>query len=393
MISRSKARSRLLGAVTIAFLVPLLAACGGTADTPTAQLQPTATQGASQPTDTDTGVATQAPTAGGAGQPTDTAQAAQATPSASTGAAGTQSAKLILNFLAGGPQAGFMYAKKLGYYTDAGIDLTIEEGKGSATTAQQVAAGQAEFGYSDAPSVMSVRVKGGPVTIVAPVLQTNGFAIISLKEKNITKVSDLIGKTLAVQPGTAQTALLDAVFLSNNVDKSKVTIVNLDPSALNSSLLQGKVDAILAGADFQGVQITDLGKEINQIFYKDAGVPTVGLSIITRDEIVQNNPDLVARFVAASLKGWDAARKNPDAAAAAVVEQFVSGNKDEILKQLKVDLGLVCAANAKTFGAVPEANWAATYDLLTKYQSLPTTKPVTDYYTTKFIPADAPTCP
>ena len=44
--------------------------------------------------------------------------------------------KLTLNFLAGGPQAGFIYAKKLGYYKDVGIDLTIEEGKGSATTAQ-----------------------------------------------------------------------------------------------------------------------------------------------------------------------------------------------------------------------------------------------------------------
>lgn len=388
---RSKIGSKVLGAVTVAMLVPLFAACGSAADTPVVQVQPTATVEATQ--SVGTGGATQPAVTVGSAQPTNTVETAQATPSASTAARSTQPVKLILNFLAGGPQAGFMYAKKLDYYSDVGIDLTIEEGKGSATTAQQVAAGQAEFGYSDAPSVMSVRVKGGPVTVVAPILQTNGFAIISLKEKNITKVSDLAGKTLAVQPGTAQTALLDAVFLANNVDKTKINIVNLDPSALNSSLLQGQVDAILAGADFQGVQITDQGKEVNEIFYKDAGVPTIGLSIITRDELIQNNPDLVSRFVAASLKGWDAARKNPDAAAAAVVEQFVSGNKDQILKQLKVDLGLVCAANAKSLGAPPEANWNLTYDLLTKYQGLPTTKPVTDYYTTKFIPADAPSCP
>ena len=45
--------------------------------------------------------------------------------------------KLTLNFLAGGPQAGFMYAKKLGLYDKAGINLTIEEGKGSATVTQE----------------------------------------------------------------------------------------------------------------------------------------------------------------------------------------------------------------------------------------------------------------
>jgi len=65
--------------------------------------------------------------------------------------------KLTLNFLAGGPQAGFMYAKKLGYYKDAGIDLTIEEGKGSATTAQQVATNQTDVAFADAPAAMQIR--------------------------------------------------------------------------------------------------------------------------------------------------------------------------------------------------------------------------------------------
>src|SRR5262245_65870382 len=70
--------------------------------------------------------------------------------------------KLTLNFLAGGPQAGFMYAKKLGYYKDAGIDLTIEEGKGSATTAQLVATGQTDVAFADAPAAMQIRSKGAP---------------------------------------------------------------------------------------------------------------------------------------------------------------------------------------------------------------------------------------
>jgi NitT/TauT family transport system substrate-binding protein len=360
-------------------VVTLLVGCGGEAAQPTAPAAtPTTPAAVTEPTST-----TAAPA-----EPTATTAAAQPTPPATK-----QDVKLILNFLAGGPQAGFMYAKKLGYYDEVGINLTIEEGKGSATTAQQIAAGQADFGISDAPSTMAVRAKGGPVKVVAPILQTNGFALISLKDKNITKVADLEGKNLAVQPGTAQTALLDAVFLANNVDKAKVNIVNIDPAALVSTLIEGKVDAILAGADFQSVQIRDRGYEVNDIFYRDAGVPTVGLSIITRDEVLQNNPDLVKRFVSASLKGWDAARKDPDAASAAVVEQFVSGNKEQILKQLNVDLKLICSEGAKSLGAPSEETWNKTYDLLTKYQGLPTDKPVTDYYTAEFVPADAPTCP
>src|SRR6188768_1857409 len=146
--------------------------------------------------------------------------------------------KLTLNFLAGGPQAGFMYAKKLGYYKDAGIDLTIEEGKGSATTAQLVATGQTDVAFADAPAAMQIRSKGAPVKIVAPILQTNGFAIISIEGSGINTPKDLLGKRLAVQPGTAQTTLLDAILAENKIDKTKVDIVNIDPAALVGALLE-----------------------------------------------------------------------------------------------------------------------------------------------------------
>lgn len=303
-----------------------------------------------------------------------------------------QPMKLMLNFLAGGPQAGFMYGKKLGFYDQAGIDLTIEEGKGSATTAQQIATGQADIGFADAPAAMQVRSKGGPVKVIGPILQTNGFAIISLEETGIRKATDLVGRTVAVQPGTAQTTLLDAIFAANSIDKAKVNIVNIDPAALVGTLLEKKVHAILAGADFQSVQMRDRGFKIHDIFYRDVGVPTVGLAIIARDDKLQANADLYRRFMSASLKGWDAARKNPDAASQAVVDQFAAGNKSQILKQLQVDLLLLCAKGSKSLGLPPDENWKITYDLMTKYLAFPTDKPITDYYSTDFVPKDAPAC-
>jgi NitT/TauT family transport system substrate-binding protein len=300
--------------------------------------------------------------------------------------------KLTLNFLAGGPQAGFMLAKKSGYYKDAGIDLTIEEGKGSATTAQQVATGQTDVGFADAPAAMQIRSKGAPVKIIAPILQTNGFAIISIEGSGIKSPKDLLGKKLAVQPGTAQTTLLDAILAENKLDKGRLDIVNIDPAALVGALLEKKVDAILAGADFQSVQMRDRGFKVNDILYRDVGVPTVGLSIIARDDRLKENAELYRKFVAASLKGWEDARKNPDAAAAAVAEQFPSAGKDQMLKQLNVDLMLVCAPGATSLGRVPDKNWQITFDLLTMYLNLPKDKPVSDYYSNDFLPANAPKC-
>jgi NitT/TauT family transport system substrate-binding protein len=299
--------------------------------------------------------------------------------------------RLTLNFLAGGPQAGFMYAKALGLYDKAGINLTIDEGRGSGTTAQLVATGQTDVGFADAPAAMQLRAKGAPVKIVAPILQTNGFAIITLEGSGITKPSDLAGKRLAVQPGTAQTTLLQAILAANNIG-DKVSIINIDPSALVGTLIEKKVDAILAGADFQSVQLRDRGQKVVDILYRDVGVPTVGLSIIARDDRIAADRELYRRFVEVSLEGWDLARKNPAAAAEAVVKQFPSATKEQIQKQLEVDLKLVCAPGATSLGRVPDQNWQTTYTLMTKYLELPTAKPITDYYTNDLLPANPPKC-
>lgn len=300
--------------------------------------------------------------------------------------------KLTLNFLAGGPQAGFMYAKALGLYEKAGINLTIEEGRGSGTTAQLVATGQTDVGFADAPAAMQLRAKGAPVKVIAPILQTNGFAIITLEETGIRKPADLVGKRVAVQAGTAQTTLLNAILAANNIDPAKFQVINIDPSAFVGTLIEKKVDAILGGADFQSVQLRDRGHKVFDIYYRDVGVPTVGLSVIARDDRIAADPDLYKRFVAASLEGWEAARRDPTAAAEAVVKQFPTATRDQIQKQLEVDLKLVCAPGATALGRVPEQNWATTFALLTKYLELPAAKPITDYYTNDLLPANPPRC-
>jgi len=301
--------------------------------------------------------------------------------------------KITLNFLAAAPNAGFMMAKQMGLYQKAGIDLTIEEGKGSGTTAQMVATGQTDLGFADAPAAMQLRTKGAPVKIIAPVLQTNGFAIIALEDSGIASPKDLVGKKVAVQPGTAQTTLLDAILASNQIDKSKVDIINIDPGAFVGALLEKKVDAILGGADFHSIQIRERGFKVRDIFYRDVGVPTVGLSIIARDDRIKANAELYRKFVETSLQGWDAARKNPDAAADAVVAQFPSVKKAQVLAQFEVVNKLLCAPGATALGKVPEANWTKSFELLTQYLGLPKDKPITDYYTTELLPASAPACP
>jgi NitT/TauT family transport system substrate-binding protein len=299
-----------------------------------------------------------------------------------------------LNYLPGGAQAGFMYGKSLGLFSKAGINLNIIPGSGSLTTAEQVATGKADLAYTDAPTAFSVAAKGGAITVVAPILQVNGFAIIALKGSGINSVKDLAGKKLGIVQGLAPTVLLPAVLSANGLSMSSVKQVNMESSSQLGALLQHQVDAIVAAGDVQGPQLMERGSKINQFFYHANGVPTVGESIVANTSFLKSHPALVKKFVAASLQSWVATRSNPSAAAAAEAQQFPEeGTASQELDQIKVDLGLLCAAPGAThLTQVPAAVWNKNQSLLIRYDGLPASTKVMSDVASGYTPSSLPSC-
>src|SRR6201988_267236 len=110
---------------------------------------------------------------------------------------------LMLNWYVYGEHAPFYYGKAKGIYAAEGIDLEIQEGRGSAATTQAVAAKTADFGYVDVPTMMRAAVKGGPLIATGVLLQTTPMSGMGFVEKNIKKPEDIKGKTVVYTPGDA----------------------------------------------------------------------------------------------------------------------------------------------------------------------------------------------
>lgn len=309
--------------------------------------------------------------------------------------AGAGKVDFTLNYLPGGAQAGFMYGKKLGIFDKHGINLNIIPGSGSLTTAQLVAQGKADLAYVDAGTAFSVAAKGGDIAVVAPILQVNGYAIIALKSSGIDSVQKLAGKRLSVVPGIAPTVLLPAVLASGGLTIEQVEQQNMAAASQLGALLQHKADAIVAAGDVQGPQLIEQGAQVNQLFYYQNGVPAVGESIVANTDFMQKNPDLIRRFVDASLQSWVETKKNPSAAAQAEAEQFpAEGSAGKELDQIKVDIGLLCAApGATTMGQVPDPVWQRTVAILKEFKLVPSDFDHTKFETTKFLPSSPPSCP
>lgn len=114
---------------------------------------------------------------------------------------------LMLNWYVYGEHAPFYYGKDKGLYEAEGIDLEIQEGRGSAVTTQLVASKGVTFGYVDVPTMIKAAMKGAPVTSPGVLLQTSPMSAMGFTEKNIRKPEDIKNRIVAMTPGDSMSNL------------------------------------------------------------------------------------------------------------------------------------------------------------------------------------------
>lgn len=305
----------------------------------------------------------------------------------SAGAQAQDKVSLRLNWYLGGLHVPFYYGVEKGFYKDEGIDLTINEGRGSANTVQVVAAGSDTFGLADSSSVISLIAKGGEIKSVMNVLSSTGFSVVSLASTGIKTPKDLEGKSLAVSPGDPLRQLFEALAAHHKLDMSKISFVQVDPAAKVVTVLEKKADALLGGADDQYFLIKYRGHEPAALRFADNGANIVGMTIVTQEATIKAKPDLVRRFVKASIRSWDEAKKNPDAAVDVAMKVKPDLNRQSTKDQMIVDFELMDSPNVKgRTGFGHEADWTQTIELLKKYRGLETNANWTAFHTNDFLP-------
>jgi len=291
-----------------------------------------------------------------------------------------------LNWVAGGANAGFAAAVAEGFYRDAGLDVTLVQGNGSGNTAQLVANGRSEIAYADAVAVSQLIAKGAPMKVLSTVYQSNPNEVSALKKTGIKSVKDLAGKKVGVPSGSSQTTMLPLLLKANNLKESDVNLINMPPTAMVPSLLQGQVDAILGSVDSYQIQLEAQGAQTDNFMFADHGVPTVSTSIFANDSYIKNNPEVVRKFIAASLKGWYFALDNPEKAVKDLKSVFPEMNEKLATAELASIKPLLCSGGAKYIGKAEDALWVKTQDLLSEVKLLPAGQDPKTYYTNAYLP-------
>jgi NitT/TauT family transport system substrate-binding protein len=243
-----------------------------------------------------------------------------------------------------GRHAYYFVAIEKGYYEAVGLDVQVVRGQGSADAIKQVAAGNAQFGFADAGSVVLARGNDQvPIKLVAIVYARPPHAIYALKESGISTPKGLEGRKIANPAGGAIPKMFPAYAKAAGIDAGRVTWVVAPSESLPSLLTLGRVDAVgqfTVGEPLLRKQAAP--KELVQLSYADAGLDFYSNGLIAADATIQRQPELVRRFVAATLHGLKDAIADPQDAARILnkhhreVEVEIAAGEVEMVRSLAV---------------------------------------------------------
>ena len=231
--------------------------------------------------------------------------------------------------------AGYYVAKDKGYYKDAGLDVTINAGGPDVAPPQVIAGGGADVVIDWMPSALASREKGVPLVNISQTFKKSGLELTCRAETGIKKPADLKGKTLGVWFGGNEYPFLSWMSkLGFKTDGSPggVKVIkqgfNVDP------LLQKQADCVSTMTYNEYWQVVDGGYKPDQLVvfkYADEGVSTLEDGLYVMEPKLKDAAFVakMAKFVKASMKGWDYARKSPDDAAKIVLANDSTGAQTE----------------------------------------------------------------
>lgn len=300
-------------------------------------------------------------------------------------AQGLEKVSLRFNWSWVGNYAPVVLGWERGYYKDAGLDLTLGQGKGSGATVRQAGSRNDTFVWADTSALLVAAAQGVPVKEVMCVANSNlGILWIDGRGINIRTAKDLVGKKLSATPGDGNTQMWPAVLAANGMKPDDVQMVYLDGTASIAALREGRVDASMGGASDQPVTLRNGGFPAKVVTFAELGVPTLGSGLITNTDFIKERPQTVARMVAATQRSWEAGLKDPEAAVQALLKiSEVPLNPNVLRDGLKVFQRL--ATNTQPTGYIDPQSMQKTLDLLKQYGGVKTDQPATAFYTNEFV--------
>ena len=244
-----------------------------------------------------------------------------------------RAAALQLSWLHSSQFGGSYIALDRGWWSEAGLDVSLLPGGPNAPVEPPVVSGTALVGISAADYTAAAVAEGAPFKILGVAMQKNPFVIASLPENPVNEPGDLEGKRIGM--ALANTPVLEALCALNGVDINAIEIIPTQYSP--QPLLADEVDCLLCWETDLPVAMAIQGVESVTMLMADHGYSVHSQTYIATDDTLANRRDDLVALMSGEVRGWEAYRADTDAAAALTLELFPDDGLDLPTQQLQAE--------------------------------------------------------
>ncbi|MBX6368516.1 MAG: ABC transporter substrate-binding protein [Rhodospirillales bacterium] len=282
----------------------------------------------------------------------------------------------------------FLLAQDRGFYANEGLEVNIEQGRGSASTALVVGQGNFDIGHINVTNTAQAIAKGVPLKNIAIYQHKSSASFIGIKGRvQLDGVESLKKISIGSTPGGSDGLSLAILLKKNNMDKNALNIVSLDANTKRAALLNGSIDAVSGDSHAYGALVRGTGKEAEIMMLSDYGVDLIGFGFAANETFLKKHPEAVRKFLAATKRGLSLAAEDPAAACRFIQQKvLIPGSVEQCVDYFTGLLKLSQSPTDPKWGWQTDEEWTRLISTLDSVGELQTKKPVKDFFTNDFVP-------
>ncbi len=292
---------------------------------------------------------------------------------------------LRINFTPWGMHAQYFGGRAQGFYAAEGIDLEIRPPAAGQQNEVFIATGREQFGVTNADAFVKAKGSGLPIVAVMADQPDNPFSVITPQKADITTPEKMKGMKLAWFQANVM-GLIEPVLAKGGLTRKDVDFVSVARGAEVQMLAAGQVDGLFGYSFGQALTLEEKGFPVNVMPVRNYGVQFYGTVIYTNEALLKSNPDLVKRFVRATIKSLIWTHDNIETA----MKEIVAVSPDRDLKlesrKLRMIYELYNSPDyAERFGLMNDAKWQSSIDILASGGDLPKKPTAQSMYTNAIV--------